>query len=119
MAITAAAKSNVYKSPVGAGLHLEVEVKDAKLRQERPGFDGLEKVFALVPRFDWVTKTTKWERHNLEYKQSADGSDRHSLTMLNNQYDLSLVPKHGIAFGIDTNEGTVWLQAPGQNALPK
>jgi hypothetical protein len=99
---------------IKAPVKLRVEVDDHRLSQQIPGFDGLERLFALVP-----TETQNpqapvvWKRYELSYVATTFGGHDHHWG------DAEAIPetvqKYGIAFGMETNRGTYWLQHPGQN----
>lgn len=97
-------------------LTLGMKVNDFAVRQRLHGFDGLERPFALVPseRDGQVT----WWRHELRFKHveseglaSVDAYESAPVTNV----DRAAIEKYGVAFGMETNRGTVWNQDPGQN----
>lgn len=116
-----------YAKMIGNTLHIGVNVQDAKLRETRPGFDGLEHAFALVPERDGFDGQVKWARKELGTYESFNfgAADRmtfldfHSLTFTPGQYDSALVSRLGVAFGLETNVGLLWLQRPDGNVRPK
>lgn len=85
----------------GAGLALAVDVTPAVFTSEEvPGYDGKGQAFALVPH------GTAWDRVALTGTTSVASPDR------------AAIAAKGIAFGITTNMGTVWLQTPTGNVRP-
>lgn len=116
-------KSRFVKDPPTLGsdqqvhtLDLKLEVNDEAIRQQHP-YDGFERPFVMVPR-ESKDKLT-WERHELQFRETAAGEwgttrDRYEASP-DVELDLSAVKKHGVALGMDTNKGQVWLQPPGQN----
>lgn len=94
---------------VGHSLTLSVDIDDTTLtREEVPGYDGKGQAFVLVPlpnapRPIWVRENTTGYPH-----ASASATS----------FDENTVKREGVAFGIDTNMGTIWLQTPGDNAHP-
>lgn len=101
-------------------VRLAVVVEDAELQSEYAAFDGFEHVFALVPRrgSDGVVI---WEGHNLPYRYTSHHgycgekrSDRHETEWLPD-LDVETIMELGVAFGMDTNVGLVWLQQPNEN----
>ncbi len=121
--------TNIGDFAVGAqrpkDLSVEVKVNDDQIRHDNPGFDGLESVFALVPRR--ADGDVRWERHNLAYAGSSrrivggelfsgrpqKRDDLHRLHLKG--VDAQTVQELGIAFGAQTNVGTVWAQSLGAN----
>lgn len=101
-------------SPDHAGVGVGVRFYDQTVRQQVDGFDGLERVFALVPA---DPAGTKWNRVNLQHKPawSSHGSDFHHAFA---QASVEGVMKHGVAIGADTNTGTLWFNRPEQNFAP-
>ncbi|MBI5547645.1 MAG: hypothetical protein HY901_27500 [Deltaproteobacteria bacterium] len=102
-------------------LELKSEVADTYLRSKiGKDFDGFEHVFALVP-----TKNGEWKRFDLNWDRSTPSADarirstdQHSLTLGTEQFDLEAAREHGVAFGVETNVGTFYLQDYGQNLKP-
>jgi hypothetical protein len=86
-------------------LHLSVTVDTATFaREEVPGYDGHGQAFALVPN------GSQWERVSLV-------GDAHLAAVVSNP-DRTTIAAKGIAFGITTNRGTIWLQDPHGNLRP-
>ena len=110
---------------------VRVDVDDQKVQANVPGFNGLERAFALFP-YEEDGKVA-WKRVELTYdrKQSCSGDDVHGfwitrkdinspwLTPAGEKIDFQAANKYGVAFGLDTNVGTVWLQGPDDNAFPR
>lgn len=106
---------------------MSVSVPDGQIRAMNPGFDGMEQVFALVPR-----PSGAWDRVDLSYTSSGTtaamntgpGNGRYSYVPSDHHetvialVDIKTIRREGIAFGIDTNVGTLWLQAAGKNWTP-
>ena len=93
---------------------MTVGVDDEQLRKVIPKgehFDGLEKVFALVP--DREGAHPKWYRVELAYQGKPVGTHDLHGAIVENSYGP--IWENGVAFGLDTNVGTVWLQLPGDN----
>ncbi len=119
-----AAVGSAFKVPHFNTVNLGVFLSDDKVRDANPGFDGFERVFALVPQPD-----QSWKRVDLAYNPGYQGTgrDNHvaslqagvngwvtpSGELISVDYDQLRV--QGVAFGMDTNVGTIWLQAPNQN----
>lgn len=64
------------------------------------------------------------KREALHYQGSHLGGyiDLHpvdSYELNDRNVDRDLVERYGIALGMDTNNGTLWLQKPGQNLIPQ
>lgn len=111
--------------PKAALVDIEIVVDDARLAKSRPGFDGYERAFALVPR----TRDGRvvFERVELGYRgQSLRGYiairavDRHGVDGLRlGEDEVPALLENGIAIGLETNRGTVWAQEPGKNFTPE
>jgi hypothetical protein len=119
-------------------VRLSVSVNDRALHQipELNGFDNLEKAFALVPTRNKKNEVV-WERVDVPYAfPSADrGGNRydiHEATIKSTTKGSVIVSdgqtktvnikvddlrKLGVAYGLKTNAGDVWLQYQGDNAL--
>jgi hypothetical protein len=99
-----------------AETHLQVEVRDDEIRKQVSGFDGLERVFALVVEGDGGSRNPyRWVRKDLAYTGDVNGADVHSFSGFLRPENAH---KFGIAFGVETNQGTYWLQTPDQNFKP-
>lgn len=102
-------------------LVVAVDVRDDYVRNQVPGFDGLERVFTLIPK-DEAGKT--WARRDLGFLRTihspAIGSaiDEHLAIVPLDPGDATNIGHQGIAFGMDTNCGTLWFQEPGHNVVP-
>ena len=102
-------------------LALTMDVRDDFVRQQVQGFDGLERPFALLPE---DAAGSLWKKVELSYQSTARSPaisspiDRYQLVLNPGDFSPSAVAAHGIAWGLDTNVGTLWLQAPGQNSKP-
>jgi hypothetical protein len=110
---------HIIQGHFGKGhVELSVHVDDAKIRADRPGFDGLESVFALVPRDS--ANGVIWEKTAIPFRSNFKNygldMDDHVLFLEDSKFDLKAIKKHGIAFGMDTNVGTIWMQSWGKNA---
>lgn len=107
----------------GPSVELYAVVDDNNIRKDHPGFDGMEKLFALLPRrVDGNTVT--WERYDLRYNGkyvTGDGSysqatnEVHDLQLETKTLDLDAIKQYGVAFGADTNVGTIWCQSADDN----
>lgn len=98
---------------------LRISLDDAALRQQLPGFDGLERPFVMIPSEKDGQIT--WWRHELKYSGSgregfyADRAvDTYRLETVHN-VDRAAVEKYGILVGVDTNVGTAWAQGAGSS----
>lgn len=98
------------------------QINDAMLQQKHPGFDGLERPFVLVPRR--AAGALSWERFDLAYDHTIDQGatlpnareDVYTTTPIRLSSDqLEIVVAQGVAFGLDSNVGTIWAQDPGRN----
>lgn len=106
-------------------LQVTMQVKDRFLKEALPGFDGLERPFALVPRKQ--EGEVVWERLALDHVGTRSPGETAwtrptDRTRIDDylavgafDVDAEAIREHGIALGIDTNVGTVWAQAPGDN----
>jgi hypothetical protein len=100
-------------------LTVRVEVDDAAIRAQVPGFDGFEQVFVQVPKLQGGSVV--WESHALTWKASRMGGyyaqiryDIHESGSIWGVHGPTL-EQHGVAVGLNTNVGTLWAQQPGQN----
>jgi hypothetical protein len=96
---------------------LIVEVEDDSIRQQVAGFDGFEKAFALVPFLD-NQGLINWNRVELAYSFTHGDRDVHFLHIPDGP-DKIVIDQYGIAFGLESNVGRLWLQAPGVNTTPR
>jgi hypothetical protein len=115
---------------------LAVSVNDRALHQipELNGFDNLEQAFALVPTRNKKNEVV-WERVDVPYAfASADRGnnkyDNHETTITATKSSVIVVDGKkktvnidagdlrnlGVAYGLKTNAGDVWLQYSGDNA---
>lgn len=102
--------------PRGTFLEVEVSVDDRALREEHPGFDGLERAFALVTVADGATeRTVRIELPFLHGRRTGYYAERtldvHGTTLRND----ALVVSRGVAVGLETNVGTIWAQERGDD----
>ena len=76
------------------------------MRGKVEGGHGLKAVCAreLGVTLDKSEQTSNWARRPLSDRQRAYAA-----------VDADAIRTHGIALGLDTNVGTVWAQAPGEN----
>lgn len=97
------------------GLSVEVQVDDQAIRSNVPRFDGIENVFALVPRS--TESGVAWTKTTLQYTKSRQGSDKtvdlHRVFV--SDVDAAAVAQHGVAIGLETNTGVIWAQRNGEN----
>jgi hypothetical protein len=113
---TAATRPRVELMQGGASVRVAVD--DKKLRQLDgfADFDGREKAFALVPERHGAE--VQWKKVNLGYeatftdRATGDRVDEHAAYP---SLDMDAVREHGIAIGLETNKGTVWLQELDDN----
>lgn len=109
--------------PTAPFVSVRILVEDAKLRATRPGFDGYERPFVLLPRADGPNGQVRWERQTPKYKgvtlrgyYAERRLDMYELDAQRmSEADFKLAREHGIAVGMDTNVGTIWAQTPGKN----
>ena len=110
------ARSTRINGPTAPGFQpratLSLLVDDAMLRAKLPGFDGMEKPFALVPKNGG--NGVQWDKVYLQYDPTHSGSylaghncDAYSTGLVG---DIGLLSREGVAFGVETNVATVWLQ---------
>lgn len=99
------------------GAHLKVD--DAAIRAQRPGFDGFERPFVMLPAEHNGQVT--WYRHELQYRGPGIAGpwkpnlvDTYELPEVTN-VDRAALQKYGVAVGLETNVGTIWAQKPGEN----
>ena len=110
---------NPRSKKVPKDVNLQVTVNDAALRREGHQFDGMEQAFTLVPMRNKKNQI-EWKRVELSF--SYRGSDRGG-----NQYDTHTakiqgkgirtddLKNLGVAYGLKTNTGEVWLQHSDDN----
>ena len=110
-------------------LSASMSVDDDAVRARAPGFNGLEQAFVLIP-FE-QNGSVSWARRNLQYSGSWSYSgsslvggthqptyDTHTLYLGIGEFDAVAAVKYGVAFGLDTNVGTQWLQTADDNYKP-
>lgn len=97
---------------------VELKVSDSLVREQVRGFDGLEHAFAMLP--SERRGQVRWKKVDLGFEGSGIAGyynrtfvDLHGGTVKN--VDAKAIAKYGVAFGIETNEGVVWAQNPGDN----
>lgn len=116
---TASAMVNFHANDVA----VRVSVNDAALRQALgqagDAFDGLERPFL------WQRDASgTYEKRYLTLQGSVPASgprptvDHYYSVFAGNGVDPLEALRHGVAVGLDTNVGTVWLQAFGDNLTP-
>jgi hypothetical protein len=116
-AATATRHAYDAEAPSGKKLVLKTQVDDDAVRQQADGFDGTERAFALLPRE--TAGGITWERKDLHWQGALDGrNDHHWLAVDSSSVDEAAVARHGVAFGLDTNVGTLWLQRGDANVIP-
>jgi len=125
----------IFSHNVGAGgrideISLEMKVNDSKVRSQVWGFDGRETAFAVFPRntpdgVKWDDRVNLgWEYHTIGWKEQQDGIpsdsgiDIHRKLIDARGHDLDAIRKYGVAFGMYTNKGELWVQEPNQNSYP-
>ncbi|MEW5740834.1 MAG: hypothetical protein AB1938_18085 [Myxococcota bacterium] len=110
----------VTKNASGRGNTADVTLKvsDNLIREQLRGFDGMEHAFAMLP----VEKKGQltWKKVDLAFHGSGIAGyynrtfvDFHDKQVKN--VDVKAVEKYGVAFGVETNEGVIWAQSPGNN----
>jgi hypothetical protein len=110
----------IGSEPTVPYLTLRVVVDDRLVREAHPGFDGLERVFVMLPRKQGgVTHVERvelpFDHSELQGFISLYWVDVHQNERLRiSTDDLDAVRAEGIAVGLDTNVGTVWAQRPGE-----
>lgn len=113
-----------YGSPATSPvLTVHVEVDDAALRKGFPGFDGLERAFALVPKL--AAGRLVWESVSLRYSGETrrgyyadikiDLHDSGPIWCTGWGVDWETLRAQGVAIGLETNLGVIWAQAEGKN----
>lgn len=108
--------SQVFTNPVlPSTLNVSVGVNDAVVRDKVSDFDGMEKVFALVPSFK--NSVLEWTKQPLQYARSIDGIDTHTVAL--QDVDAAAIAQHGVAIGFDSAADTVWAQSRGDNYKPE
>jgi hypothetical protein len=116
----AEAIANVNENLYGI-MSLSLRTFDARLAAEFPGYDGAsERAFALAP-VEKADGSLEWRRFDLPFKGvKGEGDAAYGLFHETMGAEAGLAPhvldREGVAFGLDTNVGTLWLQAPGRNA---
>ena len=100
-------------------LSVHVEVSDAALRTAFPSFDGLERVFVMIPKLS--SGRVVWEGVSLRYSGETrrgyygdlkiDLHDSGSIWGI----DLATLQANGVAVGLETNVGVIWAQPEGKN----
>lgn len=98
---------------------LEVTVNDAALRRNGHDFDGMEQAFALVPTRNKKNQV-EWKRVELTFDhRSADRGgnmyDTHTVTIKGTGIRTQDLKNLGVAYGLKTNSGDVWLQYADDN----
>lgn len=113
--------AEITAGPVGARRHLRLCVKLLPLRlcEYVNGLDGRFRPFALLPPED--AHQSEWNQVALDWK----GTEGHGSEWALYGTDLALsdlalehVRRMGVAFGLETNLGTFWMQPGGRNWLP-
>lgn len=109
----------VSKGPTGRNVaEVQLKVSDNLIREKLRGFDGMEHAFAMLP----VEKKGQltWKKVDLGFNGSGVAAyynrtfvDLHGGTLKN--VDAKAIAKHGVAFGVETNQGVIWAQGPGDN----
>lgn len=100
---------------------VELKVSDSLVREQVRGFDGLEHAFALLPserrgQLSWKKVDLGFEGSGIAGYYNRTFVDLHGGTV--KHVDAKAIAKYGVAFGIETNEGVVWAQSPGDNTKP-
>ncbi len=107
-----------------------VTVNEALVKAQSPEFAALQQVFVLLPLLPLLPHGEQgapvWTRYELvhRYRWETGGSgepsayDVYSAVIAASLADLDAMVWHGIAFGMDTNSGTLWLQTEDDNYRP-
>jgi hypothetical protein len=106
-------KKDSYRSPTG----VQLKMTDSKIGgiDGMDGYDGSkEKPFVLVPVTTGVGNIV-WERREMIWNNNTFGVDKYTLPAVP---DESAAAQHGVAIGIETNKGTLWIQTADQNYYP-
>ncbi|MCC6809779.1 MAG: hypothetical protein IT381_20285 [Deltaproteobacteria bacterium] len=100
-------------------LTISVSIQDRTLRDKvGAGFDGMERPFAYMPN---PANGGVFEKKYLSFVGTTPASgprpdsDHFKLVLKAGEFDLAAAMLHGIAVGLDTNVGEVWMQAPGDD----
>lgn len=95
-----------------------LKVSDALIREKLHGFDGMEHAFVMLPTEK--RGQVSWKKYDLSFEGSGIAGyynrtfvDNHGAQLKN--VDAKAVAKYGAAFGVETNEGVIWAQGPGDN----
>lgn len=109
----------VHKAQNGrATAEVQLKVSDPLVREQLKGFNGLEKAFAMLPsekngKLSWKKVELGFEGQGIVGYYNRTLTDVHDATV--KSADAKAIAKYGVAFGMETNEGVVWAQAPGEN----
>ena len=107
------------RSKAPKDVNLQVTVNDAALRREGHQFDGMEQAFALVPTRNKKNQI-EWKRVELSFThRSADRGgnmyDTHVAKIQGKGIRTDDLKNLGVAYGLKTNTGEVWLQHSDDN----
>jgi hypothetical protein len=104
-------------------LGLKIDVNDETIHTQVSGFDNMERAFALIPTD--VGGAVQWQRYDLSYSAThrmgstpRDWDDMHVAWLDVSPATIALIRLHGVAFGLDTNQGILWAQDFANNAKP-
>jgi hypothetical protein len=112
--------------PAVARLQMTVSVDATRLAEEAAGAGADVRVFALVP--EQHEGGIEWVRHELPHAYSwrlvAGGGatiryDVHALGLSGSTIEAASLDEAGIALGLETEAGTIWLQTQGDNYRPR
>lgn len=114
--VSATTKPN-RKTPTS--VRLEVTVNDKALRNTGHDFNGLEQAFALVPTRNKKNQI-EWKRVEIPFAhRSSDRGgnmyDIHSVSIKGTGIRTEDLKNLGVAYGLKTNTGEVWLQYADDN----
>jgi hypothetical protein len=99
-----------------------VTVRDDELRRVGHQFDGLEHAFALVPTRNQKNQV-EWKRIEIPFSartmdRTGGSLDIHQLTINGTGIRTDDLKNLGVAYGLKTNTGDVWLQYRDDNYKP-
>lgn len=109
--------ASVHPGPRGAlALKLGVRFRPLKVCEQVQGLNGRFAPFALVP-----STPGPWRRVELPWRRTEGHGSEWAVYESEAPADSDMlvhVHGEGIAFGIETNVGTLWLQKFGENLIP-
>lgn len=100
-------------------VHCSLGLVDQAVRDQAPGFDGLERPFVRAPVAGSDGRV--WKNFYMGYngtfprREAQCSADVYQAYLPFNEVRPEDVRRFGVAFGMDTNVGTLWFQKPGDN----